>query len=110
MSQNGGHAIRRGLLEMGVPPADWPAELHEPPNLYPTWWEMARAAFHDLSTERVSVFGIGPIPWRAIVEWCRFNNVVGATARTLVLVVRRMDAAYLRIEAQRAKDKEPARG
>ena len=90
-------AILPVLAAAGEPPPDWSI----PPVLrHPTWVAIILAGFHDVSTERAIGFGMGPIPWSAIVAR-------GATAPPLgpglkgprlaafVHAVRRCDGVYL---------------
>lgn len=100
---------RNGAPRDQMPPEAWAVveaqtpEAREPPITRPLWTQIAFACFWDCSTERAIGFGgVGPIPYRAIVTWAD-RNVPRQHHRTLIDVVRRMDAKYLQIEAARAE-------
>jgi hypothetical protein len=100
---------RNGSGRALMPAAAWAVveqqtpDARDPGTRYPLWWQMSWACFCDTGTERSIGFGVGPIPYRAILEWGRWRGIGGANLTTLVHVVRRMDAKYLEIEAARAE-------
>ena len=109
MGRVNGAAIRRQ-----TPRADWPPEAVAPPSLYPVWAGLCFEAFGDLGTCRDYAWGVGPIPWTAIHAWGTARGLSGPTLRAFTTIVRRMDAAWLPLEAERIKramaDEERKRG
>lgn len=55
-------------------------------------------AFYDLSTCRDSGFGIGPIPWTAIVKYIEFYNLDPDLAEPFIDIIREMDVAYIKYQ------------
>lgn len=53
-------------------------------------------AFRELSTTRSSAFGIGPIPFTAIVEYAKIYEVDDFD--DFMYFIRSMDSEYLRLE------------
>jgi len=53
-------------------------------------------AHGELSTCRVNGFGLGAIPWTAIVQYGLRAGLNDAMVDTLVLIIRQMDEAYAR--------------
>ena len=68
-------------------------------------WVMA--AFHELGTCRPIGMTLGAIPWTAISEWVRVNEV--ADAERFSRLIRALDGALLD-ELHSKKDKEPRAG
>ena len=60
-------------------------------------------AWRDLSSCRSIGMVLGPIPWTAIAEWCRWHALEPDVARVVIDVIRRLDNEYL----ERAASKEP---
>lgn len=66
-------------------------------------------AFLELSTDRAVGMGIGPIPWSSINRYAECHGLVGDDDYgDLRDMVRAMDGAFLKYEAQRQKDKQSA--
>jgi hypothetical protein len=65
--------------------------------------ELFYLAFLSLNDERSIGFGEGPIPWRAMSEWCVANEVDEDTAADVFYHVKQMDAAYLKRLADKRK-------
>jgi hypothetical protein len=109
MRRGGAAVIRQAPREA------WPPEAFPPPDPWPQWSRVCMVAFYDLSTERSYSTGfgvsIGPIPWTPIDAWGRAHGLAGDVLRAFVAVIRRMDAAWLPIEAARlqreAKEGQP---
>ena len=56
------------------------------------YWE----AYLDLSQDRTSGFGLGPIPWRAVNDWAiRYNITDPEEFQTLKELIWILDRAYL---------------
>lgn len=114
------HALwmsRHGAGRDLMPVAQWAEVERQTPEAvvpavrFPVWGQLCFACFWDCSTERALGFGgVGPIPFTRILEWGKWKRLDGTDLRTLVEVVRLMDAKYLEIEAARAKAKDPAHG
>lgn len=68
---------------------------------------MARA-YSELSTTRGVGMTIGPIPWTAMLEWCRWHGLDRDLTDHVVRVLRLVDAETLRRANQRARS--PAKG
>lgn len=51
--------------------------------------------FHDLSTCRSIGMGMGPIPWRDIIEYAGFYRLDEDITEAFVDIIREMDTAYL---------------
>lgn len=64
---------------------------------------MARA-YVELSTCRSVGFGIGPIPWLAMLEWARHHELDREVTEHLITVLRIIDAETLRRAAERSKE------
>ncbi len=58
--------------------------------------EMYWQAFTDLNTSRELGMAEGPIPWTAIDQWATRHRIVGEDFDRLVIILRGMDAAYLK--------------
>lgn len=63
-------------------------------------------AYSELSSCRNVGMGIGPIPWTAMLEWCRHHNLRRDVSNHLINVLRLVDADTLRKAAERAKAKK----
>lgn len=64
-------------------------------------------AFFNLTTERSSGFGLGPVPWSAIDGYARRYQVTDeAQFDVLVRFIRAMDATLLEDFAERSKSPE----
>lgn len=61
------------------------------------------SAWDDLETCRGIGFSMGPVPWTAIVEWCRFHELDHDLAEMLIYVIRHVDNEEAR--ARNAKRK-----
>lgn len=59
-------------------------------------------AFQELSTCRPQGFGIGPIPFTAIVEYAKIYNV--EDFQEFLEIIRRMDSVWLELERQGEKN------
>lgn len=57
------------------------------------------SAFWELSTERQIGMGLGPIPHSAIQSFARDHQVVGDHLDSLKVIIRAVDAEYLRLLA-----------
>ncbi len=47
--------------------------------------------------------GMGPIPWTAMLEWCRYYSMNRESTSHMINVVRRVDNVMLRRAAAEAK-------
>jgi uncharacterized small protein (DUF1192 family) len=65
-------------------------------------------AFRELSTTRPSAFGIGPIPFTAIVEYARIYEVEDFD--DFIYFIRLMDNEILRLENERNKKQANTNG
>lgn len=71
------------------------------PHLFFEW-----EAFYSLSNDRQIGMGIGPIPWSAIDRYARRFGIDGADEfDAFAFLIRSMDGAFLRREAERKPDK-----
>lgn len=70
----------------------------EPPSLEPAW-HFFWAAFWDLGTERPIGMGLGPIPDSALREYARHSGVTGDLLDSFKVIIRAVDAEYLRLVA-----------
>jgi len=52
-------------------------------------------AFWDLNTCRPSGWGAGPIPWDKIIRYAEWACLDGILTNVFVLIIQRMDTAYL---------------
>lgn len=59
------------------------------------------ADFMELHTCRDIGMGEGPIPWTAIRDYAADRGIAGPDRRAFETVIRHMDAAYLRDQAER---------
>jgi hypothetical protein len=62
-------------------------------------------AYKELSTCRSFGWGLGPIPWLAMLEWCRYHQLKPHVTDHLIHVLQLVDAETLRRERERAKSK-----
>lgn len=79
----------------------------KPEDLEPdiTGFEFYYDAFKELSTTRQSGFGVGPIPFTAIISYFTIYNIDGDFDE-FASILRRMDNVYLELNAQEMnKDK-----
>ncbi len=65
-------------------------------------------AFRELSTTRPSSFGVGPIPFTAIVEYARIYEVEDFD--DFIYFIRLMDNEILRLENERNKKQANTNG
>jgi len=50
-------------------------------------------AWNDCTTERQIGFGVGPIPWGAVMRWCEVKGVSSELTESVWQVIRRVDGA-----------------
>lgn len=77
-----------------------PAWFHNRPAPHPQnlfWWE----AFWELNSERPMGMGVAPIPGSAIRAYIRDRGFDEETAGTLVRLVRKMDAVFMKLIVKR---------
>ena len=79
-----------------------PKKILDAPQLF-MGLEIFFLAFLALNDERQVGFGEGPIPWRAMSEWCIANEVDEDTVPDVFYHVKQMDAAYLKRSAEKRK-------
>lgn len=60
-------------------------------------------AWRELSSCRVTGLGEGPIPWTAISEWCKANEIDGDLKSDVFYHVRGLDNEYLKWQQAKAK-------
>lgn len=72
-----------------------------------TGFEFFYDAFRELSTTRQSGFNIGPIPFTAIADYFTIYNIDGDFF-DFSSVIRRMDEAYLDMNAEDMKNRNKA--
>lgn len=53
-------------------------------------------AYSELSSCRAVGMTIGPIPWLAMLEWCRYHRLDRDVANHLIRILRIADAETLR--------------
>lgn len=58
-------------------------------------------AFNELSSCRPSGFGVGPIPFTAIVEYAKIYDV--GDFHEFLDIIRTMDAKFMEIESKKSK-------
>lgn len=63
-------------------------------------------AFLELTSCRTIGFGVGPIPWLAIIKYCEIHEVEGDQRDDLIYHVQVLDGVYLDWENKKAKDKK----
>ena len=69
--------------------------------------EVYYLAFRELSTCRAFGFGVGPIPWTAIVAWADDAGYDPEQREALQYVVREMDSVYLEhLEKKREQERK----
>lgn len=61
-------------------------------------------AFQELSTSRSIGLGVGPIPFTAIVEYSRIYEL--EEFEEFAYIIRKMDNAFLELNAQESNSKE----
>ena len=89
-------------IERGLPVPSWAASE---PELLPGD-EFYIEAFFELSSCRSLGWGVGPIPWRDIVQYGRFYELEPDVLRMFIRVIRAMDTVYLEWEAKRKPKKD----
>jgi len=67
--------------------------------------ELFYTAFFELSSCRTIGMSDGPIPWLAIDEYCKRNEIGGEQRDALFHHTRAMDIAYLKHQAKQSKSK-----
>lgn len=65
-------------------------------------------AFWELSTDRQSGMGAGPIPWTAINLYCQREGVTGEDYDYLLDMVRAMDRVFLDYQKEKSDEREAA--
>lgn len=58
-------------------------------------------AFFELSTSRINGMGMGPIPFQAIIEYCRVYGI--EDYESFRSIIRRMDNKFLKLSAEEDK-------
>jgi len=58
-------------------------------------------SFHELSTCRVSISGLSPIPFSAIMEYCKMYRLEDEDREDFIFFIREMDKELLSIEAEK---------
>lgn len=61
------------------------------------------SGFLDLNDERQIGFGNGPIPWRAMQQYCEVQGIEGEQKDDFFFLVKQMDAEYLKHHAEKNK-------
>lgn len=61
--------------------------------------------FLDITDERELGWAEGPIPWRAIHEYCMSHDIVGEQREDFFYHIKQLDHAYLKWRAEKTKDK-----
>lgn len=82
-----------------------PRKIAEAPQLY-MGLGFYFTAFLSLSDERSIGWAEGPIPWRAMSEWCVANEVDETTIPDFFYLIKQMDAAYLKKQSEKRKAAE----
>ena len=77
--------------ELGKPLPDW---FYEQPQIDDNDYFYLEA-FQELSTCRSSGMGIGPIPWRDIIEYARMYGLCNMMQDVFLRVIRSMDNKFL---------------
>ncbi len=82
---------------MPIPePLDSMPELE--PGLVFYWY-----AFWELSTDRQIGMSEGPIPWSSMHRWCQYHEILGDEFDRFVIMIKHMDAAYLKHRSKASK-------
>jgi len=72
----------------------FPKAISEAPILTPGL-ELFDISFMDLSCCRQIGMSLGPIPWTAITDYCKFNKIREEQTCDMHYLIRKMDEAYL---------------
>lgn len=65
--------------------------------------ELFYNAFVELNSSRQFGFSEGPIPWKAIHDYCDANEIQGEQRSDLFYFVNEMDSEYLEILREKSK-------
>lgn len=65
--------------------------------------ELFFAAYQELETERQIGFGLGPIPFTAILKYVEFYQLEKEQADDLIYFVRKLDTHFMIEQAKKAK-------
>lgn len=68
-----------------------------------TGLELYFNAFLDLENDRSVGFGIGPISWSVINEYCVVNDIVDDQRHAMFYHIRKMDALYIDLMTEISK-------
>lgn len=83
-----------------------PDFIRDAPELTPGL-ELFFNAFLDLENDRSIGFGIGPISWSVINEYCVVNDIVDDQRHAMFYHIRKMDAVYIELMTEKSKVKKP---
>lgn len=62
-------------------------------------------AFLDLENDRAVGFGIGPISWQVINEYCVVNDILDDQRHEMFYHIRKMDSVYIELMTEKSKSK-----
>jgi hypothetical protein len=71
-----------------------PSKIQNAPVLLPGL-ELYYIAFNDLMASRMTGFGMGPLWWSTIQQYCDHHGIVGMQAEDMQYHLRELDAVYL---------------
>lgn len=87
-------AVEERIIEQAVMAGDaLPDRIQNAPQLL-RGLSLYYNAFQDLTTTRQSGFGIGPISWQAINDYCLTYGIDGEQREDMFFHIVRLDAAY----------------
>ena len=74
-----------------------PKKIREAPD-FPLGLELFYLSWEELSTCRSSGFGLGPIPWLAVNDYCLTYEIEDDQREDMFYHVRQLDDAYLKFQ------------
>lgn len=88
--------VEKGIIEQALQTGrSIPKKIQNAPD-FPLGLDLFYFAWEDLGTCRMSGFGMGPIPWIAINNYCLTYEIEGEQREDMFYHVGRLDDAYLK--------------
>ena len=89
--------IIKQALQQGLP---IPKKIQNAPN-FPFGLDLFYIAWEELGTCRPTAFGVGPIPWTAIHDYCLAHEIEGDQREAMFYHVSQLDETYIKHQTKK---------